>query len=234
MEALVKSFGENFRSLIIGANGGIGRALFETLHHDDACCSVTGLSRSADRLDLLVENSISAHAAKLADQQFDLIVCATGALTINGVGPEKSIKQVTADAMAAQFAINAIGPALILKHFTPLLSASKRSVFALLSARVGSIGDNRLGGWISYRSSKAALNQIVRTTALEVARKRPESVVVAIHPGTVNTPLSRPFASNHKSTEPRDAASMILTTLDGLGASVSGGFFAYDARPIEW
>lgn len=230
----MKSFGENFRALIIGASGGIGRALVDTLHRDDASCSVTGLSRSTDGLDLLDENSISAHAAKLADQQFDLIVCATGALTIDGVGPEKSIKQVTADAMAAQFAINAIGPALILKHFTPLMCQTRRSVFALLSARVGSIGDNRLGGWLSYRSSKAALNQIVRTSAIEVARKRPESVVVAIHPGTVNTILSRPFASNHKSTEPQEAASMILKTVDGLSASDTGGFFAYDGRPIEW
>lgn len=230
----MKSFGKNFRALIIGASGGIGRALVDTLHRDDAYCSVTELSRRNDGLDLLDENSISAQAAKLVDQQFDLIVCATGALTINGVGPEKSIKHVIPDAMAAQFAINAIGPALILKHFTPLLSEKRRSVFALLSARVGSVGDNRLGGWISYRSSKAALNQIVRTTAIEVARKRPESVVVAVHPGTVNTTLSRPFASNHKSTEPHKAASMILTAVDGLGASDTGGFFAYDGRPIEW
>jgi NAD(P)-dependent dehydrogenase (short-subunit alcohol dehydrogenase family) len=234
MEAPVKSFGKNFRALVIGASGGIGQALADTLQRDDACRSVIGLSRSTDGLDLLDEDSIAAHAANLADQQFNLIVCATGALTINGVGPEKSIKQVTTDAMAAQFAINAIGPALILKHFTPLLSETRRSVFALLSARVGSIGDNRLGGWMSYRSSKAALNQIIRTAAIEIARTRPEAVVVAIHPGTVNTTLSRPFASNHKSTEPHEAASMILTTVDGLRASDTGGFFAYDARPIEW
>lgn len=230
----MKSFSGNFRALIIGASGGIGQALADTLQRDDACRSVIGLSRSPDGLDLLDEDSIAAQAAKLGDQQFDLIVCATGALTINGVGPEKSIKQVTADAMAAQFAINAIGPALILKHFTPLLSETRRSVFALLSARVGSIGDNRLGGWMSYRSSKAALNQIIRTAAIEIARKRPEAIVVAIHPGTVNTTLSRPFASNYKSTEPHEAASMILTTVDGLGASDTGGFFAYDGRPIEW
>lgn len=230
----MKSLGESFRSLVIGASGGIGQALAELLRQEEFCDTVVPLSRSTDGLDLMDEDSIAAQAARLAGQQFDLIVCATGALTINGVGPEKSIKQVTIDAMAAQFAINAIGPALILKHFTPLLSVSERSVFALLSARVGSIGDNRLGGWMSYRSSKAALNQIIRTTAIEIARKRPEAVVVAIHPGTVNTALSRPFASNLKSTEPHEAASMILTTLDGLRASDTGSFFAYDARPIEW
>lgn len=230
----MKSFGKNFRALVIGASGGIGQALADTLQRDDACGTVVALSRSKDGLDLLDEDIIAQHAAKLSEQQFDLIVCATGALTIAGVGPEKSITQIDPDTMAAQFAINAIGPALVLKHFTPLLSEKSRSVFALLSARIGSIGDNRLGGWISYRSSKAALNQIVRTTAIEVARKRPESVVVAVHPGTVNTTLSRPFASNHKSTEPHEAASMILTTVDGLGASDTGGFFAYDGRPIEW
>lgn len=210
----MKSFGENFRALVIGASGGVGQALAESLLQQDACGEVLTLSRSEDGLDLLDENSIAEQAGKLAEKHFDLIVCATGALTIEGVGPEKTIKQISPNAMAAQFAVNAIGPALTLKHFTPLLCQSKRSAFALLSARVGSIGDNRLGGWISYRSAKAALNQIVRTTAIEVARKRPDAIIVAIHPGTVNTPLSRPFASNHTSTEPSEAAPMILATID--------------------
>jgi NAD(P)-dependent dehydrogenase (short-subunit alcohol dehydrogenase family) len=230
----VKSFGENFRSLVIGASGGIGNALVEALRRDNACDAVITLSRTSDGLDLLDEASIEEQAAKLAAQQFDLIVCATGALTIEGVGPEKSIRQISPDAMAAQFAVNAIGPALILKHFTPLLAPSKRSAFALLSARVGSIGDNRLGGWISYRSAKAALNQIVRTAAIEVARKRPEAVIVSIHPGTVSTSLFRPYATNHKSTDPADAAAMILGTIDGLKSSDTGGFFAYDRSHIEW
>lgn len=230
----MKSFGQNFRALVIGASGGIGQAIAERLRQQDTCGEVFTLSRSADGLDLLDEESVAAKASQLADQHFDLIVCATGALTIEGVGPEKTIKQISANAMAAQFAVNAIGPALILKHFTPLLSESKRSAFALLSARVGSIGDNRLGGWISYRSAKAALNQIVRTTAIELARKRPDAIIVAIHPGTVNTSLSRPFAASHKSTEPSDAATMILATIDDLTGSDTGGFFAYDGSRIEW
>lgn len=228
------SFGENFRALVIGASGGIGQALTEALRQQDTCGEVLTLSRSADGLDLLNEGSLAEQAGKLAEQRFDLIVCATGALTIEGVGPEKSVKQISADAMAAQFAVNAIGPALILKHFTPLLSQSGRSAFALLSARVGSIGDNRLGGWISYRSAKAALNQVVRTTAIEVARKRPDAVIVAIHPGTVNTLLSQPYATNHKSSEPSDAAAMILATIDRLKSTDTGGFFAYDGSRIEW
>lgn len=230
----MKSLGENFRALVIGGSGGVGQALAERLRLQDTCGEVVTLSRTADGLDLLDEESVAAKAGQLADQHFDLIVCATGALTIEGVGPEKTIKQISANAMAAQFAVNAIGPALILKHFTPLLSESKRSAFALLSARVGSIGDNRLGGWISYRSAKAALNQIVRTSAIEIARKRPDAIIVAIHPGTVNTPLSRPFASKQKSTEPSDAATMILATIDGLTSSDTGGFFASDGSRIEW
>jgi NAD(P)-dependent dehydrogenase (short-subunit alcohol dehydrogenase family) len=230
----VKSFGDNFRALVIGASGGVGCALVNRLRDEDACCAVTELSRSKGDLDLLDEESIAVQAAALARHQFDLIICATGALTIEGAGPEKSIRQIIPDAMAAQFAVNAIGPALVLKHFTPLLSKSQRSVFAVLSARVGSIGDNRLGGWISYRSSKAALNQIVRTTAIEVARKRPEAVIAAIHPGTVDTLLSRPYAANHRSTAPNEAASMILATIDGLTARETGSFFAYDGSRIEW
>ncbi len=230
----MKSFGKNYRALVIGASGGIGQALVGLLRQDDACGTVVGLSRSTDGFDLLDEASIEEQANKLSDQRFDLIICAIGALTIQGIGPEKSIRQISPDAMAAQFAVNAIGPALILKHFTPLLAPSKRSACALLSARVGSIGDNRLGGWISYRSAKAALNQIVRTAAIEVARKRPEAVIVSIHPGTVDTSLSRPYAANHKATQPVDAAAMMLATIDGLKSSDTGGFFAYDGSRIEW
>jgi NAD(P)-dependent dehydrogenase (short-subunit alcohol dehydrogenase family) len=230
----MESLGANYRALIIGASGGIGRALVKRLQEDDACRVVSELSRSKGDFDLSDEDSIATQAASFARHQFDLIVCATGALSIGGAGPEKSIRQIVPDNMAAQFAINTIGPALLLKHFTPLLPRSKRSVFAILSARVGSIGDNRLGGWISYRSSKAALNQIVRTTAIEVARNKPAAVVVAVHPGTVDTPLSRPYAANHMTMAPDAAASLILTVIDGLNASQSGGFFAYDGSRIDW
>jgi NAD(P)-dependent dehydrogenase (short-subunit alcohol dehydrogenase family) len=165
---------------------------------------------------------------------FNLILCATGALTIDGNGPEKSLRQLSPEAMAQQFAVNAIGPALVLKHFTPLLPKAQRSVFAVLSARVGSISDNRLGGWISYRSSKSALNQIVRTAAIEVARNRPTATVVAIHPGTVVTTLSDPYSGNRARLEPDVAARNILATLDNVRPSETGGFFAYDGTSIEF
>ena len=159
---------------------------------------------------------------------------ATGALTIDAIGPEKPLRAIDPGAMAKQFLINAIGPALLFKHFCPLLPKDRRSIFASLSARVGSIGDNRLGGWISYRASKAAQNQIVRTAANELSRTHPHAVVVALHPGTVQTRLSNPFARGHDRMSPQQSASAMLQTLDRLTPCESGGFFNYDAPRIEW
>ncbi|MCS3743992.1 NAD(P)-dependent dehydrogenase (short-subunit alcohol dehydrogenase family) [Rhizobium sp. BK661] len=136
--------------------------------------------------------------------------------------------------MMNQFAVNAIGPALLLKYFVPLLARKKRVIFAFLSARVGSIGDNQLGGWISYRSSKAALNQIVHTAAIEVSRANPASVVVAMHPGSVATSLSDGFSSGHERSEQDDAARSVLQALDALEPANTGGFFAYDGSSIVW
>lgn len=145
-ESDLRSFGSSFRAVVIGASGGIGRALTSELQQNSCCTQVVSLSRSADGFDYLDESSVGDFAQKLANHTFDLILCATGALTIDGVGPEKTIRQISPEYMARQFAVNAIGPALVLKHFSPLLQTSRRSVFAVLSARVGSIGDNRLGG----------------------------------------------------------------------------------------
>ena len=137
--------------------------------------------------------------------------------------------------MARAFAINAIGPALLMKHLLPLLPRTGRSVFATLSARVGSIGDNRLGGWYSYRASKAALNQIVRTAAIELGRSRPDALCVAIHPGTVATRLSQRFAKSGLDIQsPETAALRILTVLDALLPNASGGFFDQHGQPIAW
>lgn len=165
---------------------------------------------------------------------FDLIINATGALVIDGALPEKTIKAITVDAMTAQFLVNAIGPALLLKHFVPLLPRDKRSVFASLSARVGSIGDNRLGGWMSYRAAKTAQNQIVKTASLEIARSHPYAIVVALHPGTVATRLSEPFSRGHRRVTPDDAAGNLLGVIEQLDSTQSGGFFAYDGDPIQW
>ena len=178
------------RALIIGASGGIGAAFAGELRQREF--EVTGLSRSENGLDFARPSEVSdTLAAQIAP--FDLILVASGALTVEADRPEKGLGELSAGEMAAQFAVNTIGPALVLKEARRLLPRKGRSVFATLSARVGSIGDNRLGGWISYRAAKAALNQIVRTAAIEIARTRPEAIVSALHPGTVYTGLSSGF-----------------------------------------
>ena len=230
------SLGHGYHALVLGASGGIGSAFLSAFEDDPACARATGLSRRSDGFDVTDEASVSAAAERLHREGagFDVIICATGALTIDGVGPEKTIKAIRADAMGAQFALNAIGPALVLKHFTGLLHRDRRSLMGFLSARVGSTGDNRLGGWISYRASKAALNQIVRTSAIEIARSRPQAVVAALHPGTVATALSDRFSAGHDRLTPDDSVRRMLAVLDGLDPTGSGGFYAYDGQIIPW
>ena len=219
------------QALVIGHSGGLGAALAAGLANRGA--AVTGLSRSTGDLDLTDEASIVRAVAALTGP-CDLILDATGALEIDGRGPEKSLAALDPAARAAQFAVNATGPALLLKHLHPLLPETGRGVFATLSARVGSTGDNRAGGWISYRAAKAALNQVVRTAAIEIARKRPGSVVVAVHPGTVATPLTRGYLSRRAAVAPEAAAANLLAVIDGLGPADSGGFFAWDGTRIPW
>lgn len=174
---------------MIGASGGIGAALVEALTTCSAFAAVIGLSRPT--LELHDERTIAASAAQVQAQGVPrLIVDATGMLHAGAIQPEKTWRQLDPAQLTEAFAINAIGPALIMKHFLPLLPVDGKAVFATLSARVGSIGDNRLGGWYGYRASKAALNQFVRTAAIELHRRQPEAICVALHPGTVETRLS--------------------------------------------
>ena len=224
------------KALVIGSSGGIGKALTECLRADTRFDTVATLSRSADGLDISNENSVSvcARQMKQVHDAFDLIINAAGALVIDGSVPEKSVKAIRVDALMNQFLVNAIGPALLLKHFHGLLPRNARSLFASLSARVGSIGHNRLGGWISYRAAKAAQNQIVKTASLEIARTHPAAVVVALHPGTVATQLSHPFISGHQATSPEDAAARLLATIERLQPHQSGGFFSNDGQSIAW
>ncbi|AXI48128.1 C factor, cell signaling protein [Sulfitobacter sp. SK012] len=217
--------------LIIGSSGGIGRALASAAAARG--CDVTGLSRSADGFDITDEASVEAHLSKL-DGPFDTIILATGALEVNGAKPEKSIKAVTAQAMMDQFATNAIGPALVLRHAARLLTKDGRAVCAVLSARVGSIGDNRLGGWTSYRAAKAAVNQIVHTTAIELSRSHTHSICVALHPGTVATPFTQSYLGRHPSVPPQDAANNLLNVIDGLSPQDIGGFFDWAGKVIPW
>ncbi|WP_245295008.1 SDR family NAD(P)-dependent oxidoreductase [Pararhizobium antarcticum] len=224
------------KAIVIGASGGIGSAVASALESDGRYSDVLKLSRAQTGLDLTDEATILKAALQAREmlQTVDLIFDATGGLEIDGQGPEKTIRAIDPGAMARQFALNAIGPALLLKHFSPLLNKDGPAVFATLSAKVGSIGDNRLGGWISYRAAKAALNQIVRTAAIEIARSHPQAAVVGLHPGTVETKLSSKFKSNHEVFAPSRAAAQLLAVVHGLDASQSGAFLSYDGSAIEW
>ena len=215
------------RAVIIGATGGIGAALADALEEEDA--EVVRLGR-AD-LELTDEASIAASAARVA--RADLVIVATGILHEGGHGPEKAIGELDAAWLARQYAVNAIGPALAAKHFLPILPRTGRSVFAVLSARVGSIADNRLGGWYGYRASKAALNQLIRTLAVEDKRRNDRGIVVALHPGTVDTRLSKPFQQRGRDLfQPGRAAVQLLDVLDGLKPADSGRLFAWDGVEI--
>lgn len=232
------SFQPGGLAVVVGASGGIGAALLAQLQGDAGFAQVLGLSRrSQPGLDLLDEASIAACAHAVAQTQLPLrlLIDATGSLHSEGMQPEKSWQQIDAAAMAQSFAINAIGPALLMKHFLPLLPREGKSVFTTLSAKVGSIGDNRLGGWYSYRASKAALNQLVRTAAIELRRRQPQALCVALHPGTVATALSAPFAkAGLEVRPPQEAAQRLLAVLEQLGAADSGGFFNHDGTALPW
>ena len=219
------------RALVIGMSGGIGRAVAGHLAGQGA--DVVGLSRRADGFDITDEASIARHLGA-QEGHFDLIFTATGALELNGAAPEKAMRGLDPAVMAAQFAINAIGPALVLKHSLRLMPKDREARFAALSARVGSIGDNRLGGWHSYRAAKAALNQLIHTAAIEVARSHPQAVVVALHPGTVSTPLTAKYAGNHPTVTPDQAAANLLGVLGALTPAQSGGFFDWQGKTIPW
>jgi NAD(P)-dependent dehydrogenase (short-subunit alcohol dehydrogenase family) len=167
----------------------------------------------------------------------DLVIVASGRLHGEGVSPERSVTELEGEALARSFQVNAIGPALVAKHLLPRLARDRRTVFAVLSARVGSISDNRLGGWYGYRASKAALNMLVRTLAVELARSRPMAVCVALHPGTVDTALSRPFQRHvpaGKLFTAAHSADRLLDVLERLEPKDSGGFYAYDGTPIPF
>ena len=224
--------------MVIGAAGTIGGALLQALQTDGRFDSVVGLSRhGVPMLDLLSESSIAdaAHAVARIAAPMRLVIDATGFLHGGGMMPEKSWHQLDAGHMAKAFAINAIGPALLMKHFLPLLSRDGRAVFVTLSAKVGSIGDNRLGGWYSYRASKAALNQLVRTAAIELKRRQPEGICVALHPGTVDSALSAPFAkAGLEVRAPVEAAGLLLKTIRQLTPADSGGFYDYRGVPLPW
>jgi len=221
-------------ALVIGASGGIGRAVTAALTADPGYGDVVAASRSEDGVDITDAASLDRFDAALGERAFDLIFIATGVLALDDAAPEKSFAAIEPGAMARIFAVNTIGVAQAIKFFGPRLRKDRRSVFAALSARVGSIGDNRLGGWMSYRASKAALNQILRCAAVELGRTSPQAIVAALHPGTIETDLTRRFARGRYTASPDEAAAQLLDVLDRLTPEQSGGFFAYDGEEIPW
>jgi NAD(P)-dependent dehydrogenase (short-subunit alcohol dehydrogenase family) len=234
----LKSLGASYRALVLGASGALGSAFVDAFQKDMACADVVGLSRhSQPAFDLADEASMADAAAVLLAQShapFQLIIDATGALTIDGQGPEKHLGALKAMQMARAFEINTIGPALLLKHFSPLLATDQRCIYGKLSARVGSISDNHKGGWYGYRAAKAALNMVLQTAAIEMARKRPQLVVVAMQPGTVASRLSAPFVSAQDCLTPAQSVTGLLGVLDRLPAQAAAHFVDYKGASIPW
>lgn len=231
-------------AVVVGASGGLGAGLADALAAlaPRGAEQVLCLGRRSDpALDLLDEASIAQAASwvrgqsEAAGQPVRLVIDATGWLHGGGWTPEKTWRQLDAAHMAHAFAVNAIGPALLMKHFLPLLPRQGRAAFATLSAKVGSIGDNQLGGWYSYRAAKAALNQLVRTAAIELARTHPQAVFVALHPGTVDTALSAPFARTGLTVRPpAEAAERLLGVLAGLTPARSGRLIDHTGADLPW
>lgn len=218
------------KALVIGASGGIGAALVKALAEKGA--AVTPLSLSVDDFDISNPAKVARHMAGLQGT-FHTVLIASGILAPSGCRPEKSLAEIDAAHMAQVLAVNAIGPALVLQQLPRLLPVHARSVVGVLTARVGSIGDNRLGGWYSYRAAKAAANQIVRTAAIEITRKRKQAIVAALHPGTVDTAFSSAYPA-HKKSPPDAAARQLLSVLEGLCPADTGGFFDWAGKPVPW
>lgn len=231
---------------VIGASGAIGSAFINVILTKYPKSQLYAFSRAAlsfehpcvhsDFIDLKDENSIEK-AAQLATSQapLDWVIVTTGILHSDYFQPEKSLKELNVTAFQAAFAINTIGPALIAKHFLPGLNRKNRSIFAVLSARVGSISDNRKGGWYSYRASKAALNMLLKTASIETQRINPNAIVVGLHPGTVDSKLSQPFQKfipTQKIFSPEYAATQLLNVLENLSPQDSGAIWAWDGQII--
>jgi len=239
--SILQSLSAPWRALVFGASGGIGRALVEALRAQPGCGEVIAASRTAPvpwNFRLEDEASIAAVAAAAgAGGALDLVIVATGVLQAPGITPEKSWRALDPEALMRSFAVNTLGPALIAKHTLGLLRRDAKSVFACLSARVGSIEDNRLGGWHSYRASKAALNMLVRNFSIELRQRNPRAVCLALHPGTVDTALSAPFQSGlDRSTlqAAEESARALLAVIETSTPEDSGRLFGWDAAPIPF
>ncbi len=236
---MLDSFGNNIRAVVFGASGGIGAALVDALTRHPSVVRVHTVSRKGrtdHHCDYHDENSIAAVAKEIgAVGPVHLVLIATGLLHSSGIAPEKTWKTLNADVMGDVFAANTVVPTMIAKHMLPLLATDRKSVFAALSARVGSISDNRMGGWLSYRVSKAALNMGIKTLSIELARVNKGAIIIGLHPGTVATGLSEPFMRNVPAEQlftPEQSALKLLTVVENALPKNSGSVLAHDGSLI--
>lgn len=229
----MQSLRAGYSALVLGASGAIGQAFVTLLQSDPRCASVTALSRSSQPGFDLGDPASLERLALAGQGPFQLVIDATGALTLDGRGPEKRLDELDAQALLAAMSVNAIGPALLLKRLLPRLASGERVIWAKLSARVGSLEDNRKGGWYGYRASKAALNMLLQTAAIEIARRRPLAVVAALQPGTVRSGLSQPFVGD-QAMDPLDSAARLLRVLDALEPTGRAQFVDHGGQSIPW
>ncbi|WP_215393283.1 SDR family NAD(P)-dependent oxidoreductase [Polynucleobacter sp. TSB-Sco08W16] len=224
-----------FRALVIGASGTIGDAFVELLTNHPACSELTGVHRhSKYPLDYLNPDSIESCAAELAaEAPYQLIINTIGVLHSEHWMPEKRLDDLNADQLIDLMKINAIGPALTIRHFSKLLDP-QNSIMVTLSAKVGSIEDNRLGGWYSYRASKAALNMLIKTAAIELTRTKPNAALIALHPGTVNSRLSKPFRGQQIGRPANEAVADMFRVIENLQKEDTGSFLSYSGEKLPW
>ena len=224
-----------FSALIIGSSGTIGAAFVELLENNPLCSSVAGIHRHSEHsIDYQDPDSIESCATALSGEApFQLIINTIGVLHTSNWMPEKKLDDLNVEQLEELMKINAIGPALTIRHFSKLLDP-KNSIMVTLSAKVGSIEDNRLGGWYSYRASKAALNMLVKTASIEWARTKPNTALVAMHPGTVNSRLSKPFRGEQIGRPAHDAVTDMFGVIENLKKEDSGSFVSYSGERLPW
>ncbi len=233
MMVSMRSLPEGYRALVIGASGSIGQAFVQALRADLRCSDVQVIRRGEPiEWDLADQASLEALALQVQGP-LHLVVDASGALTIDGHGPEKRLQELDANRLLRSVQVNAVGPALLLRHLSPLLARGERVIWAKLSARVGSIEDNHKGGWYGYRAAKAALNQLLQTAAIEISRQRPLAVVAALQPGTVRSSLSAPFVGSD-ALAPEASVQGLLQALDAAPATGRAVFLDHRGQPIAW
>ena len=245
-EMMFESLGQNLRVVVVGASGGIGAALVNRLVSSSQVARVHSLSRQGKShpspkvsnltFDFTNEASVEAAAQALAEVgPLDVVIVATGLLQGNGIAPEKNLRALSIKGFEQSFLINTVGPAMTARYFLPLMRRDGKAVFAALSARVGSISDNRMGGWYAYRSSKAALNMVIKTLSIEMGRRFKELVIIGLHPGTVDTSLSKPFQGNvpeGKLFTPEFSAEKLLDVIDQVTPHDSGNLLDWQGQTV--